>query len=261
MKLWFRPFVAGTPFHLGKPDEPPPFEVAGGAMRSGAYITADVDLNAWALGWFADVPPGSTITARVYGASGTTRSNLISEGTITSMSEGMRWHQVPVSAELAAGADFDVEIQANDSNLWRWWSDETGMPMSRNGVITIRDGEVAGNASIVGLIEMRLWACNTTATAIGDQPVRPPRFFVSAPYPNPTSGRSILDYSLDRAGTVAIIVYDVAGRRVGTVLENTWKPAGPGKVTLNTAGLPAGVYFVQMRMPAQSVSRKITVVR
>jgi hypothetical protein len=83
----------------------------------------------------------------------------------------------------------------------------------------------------------------------------------SAPYPNPTGRQSIIDYSLDRAGTVEIIVYDVAGRRVATALERTWKPAGPGKVTLNTAGLPAGVYFVQMRMPAQSVSRKITVVR
>ena len=67
--------------------------------------------------------------------------------------------------------------------------------------------------------------------------------------------------SRDRAGTVEIVVYDVAGRRVATILESTWQPAGPGKVTLNTTGLPAGVYFIKMRMPAQSVSRKITVLR
>jgi hypothetical protein len=259
LTLLFSPFVAGTAFHLGKPDEPPPHEVFGGAMANGVFVTAHADLSAWALDWFADVPAGSTITARVYAASGTSRGALLSEGVIECPADGIRWHHVPIAAELAEGADFDLEIEASGTNVWRSW-DEDGLPFVRNGVVTVVTGESGGNPYIDGLLEMQLWACNATATGIGD-PVRAPQFFVGAPYPNPTGRQSVIDYSLDRAGTVEIVVYDVAGRRVATVLESTWQPAGPGKVVLDTVRLPAGVYFVKMRMPAQSVSRKVTVVR
>jgi hypothetical protein len=66
---------------------------------------------------------------------------------------------------------------------------------------------------------------------------------------------------LDRGGNVSIRVYDVNGRRVATLLENSARPAGPGSVELNAAGLSSGVYFLKMESASRTVTRKITIIK
>ena len=109
------------------------------------------------------------------------------------------------------------------------------------------------------LVHLRANVCNTTATAVG--PVVTPKFTLSAPYPNPIQAGATVDFSLDRDETVSIHVYDVSGRRVRTLLESAIRGSGPGSVTFATDGLASGVYFITLRTPARSVSRKLTLVK
>ncbi|MFQ5510784.1 MAG: T9SS type A sorting domain-containing protein [Candidatus Krumholzibacteriia bacterium] len=255
------PGTAGAPFHLAKPDVyPPPLSLTAADLRYGMFVTALAGEELYSLGWRADIPEGAVISARVYEAAGTTRGVLVSEGTILSSGPGTQWHDVPVSASLNAGSDYDFEIDFTQVNMWRYWTDGSGMPYQPYGVIEVVNSEQGGNAANSILIDMRMNACNAVATGItGSEPVRPPGFSMSF-HPNPTSARSTLGFSLDTPGPVTITVYDVTGRKVATLLQNETRPAGPGTVYFDSRSVAAGVYFVKMQTPTKSLSRKLTVV-
>lgn len=102
---------------------------------------------------------------------------------------------------------------------------------------------------------------NVNATPVADGPGAVPAFALAAPYPNPVAGWATIDFSLDRAETVTIGVYDVQGRRVAVLIDRAPRAAGPGSARLDTKDLRSGVYFVKMQTPTRSISRKITVVR
>jgi hypothetical protein len=108
---------------------------------------------------------------------------------------------------------------------------------------------------------MRFNVCGAILTPVLDRPTQTPKFLLAAPYPNPVAGTATIDFSLDRAEPVTIHVYDVAGRRVGTILQNSSRPAGPGSVRFDAGKYASGVYFLKMQTPTKSVSRKITVLK
>jgi hypothetical protein len=83
--------------------------------------------------------------------------------------------------------------------------------------------------------------------------------------PNPARGGSIVHYELPRPGTVALAVYDPAGRLV-RILEEASREAGSHRVTWDGhdgKGRPvaAGVYFVQLRTGSAREARSLTVLR
>ncbi|MDH5627832.1 MAG: T9SS type A sorting domain-containing protein, partial [Candidatus Krumholzibacteria bacterium] len=250
----------GTVVDLEKPSDPSVYATSQPGYDRGAYVTAQVDKQLFSLGWLADIPEGETIGARVFEATGTTRGALIAAGSITSANPGERWHDIPVSASLLAGQDYDLEIEINGVNSYKYWLEYTGMPFTAGG-IQVRDGETGGDASNLALVHLRVNTCGLTPTGVGDGPTIAPPFALREPYPNPVSGMARIGYSLDRDETVSVALYDVRGRRVATLLDSARRPAGTWQLDLPTRGLPAGVYFVKLSSASRSVSRKIVVVR
>lgn len=97
-----------------------------------------------------------------------------------------------------------------------------------------------------------------TSTPVGK---RAPAFTLSAPYPSPVAGTATIDFSMGQSGRVSIAVYDVAGRRVATLLDSGSRNAGPGSVTFSAHNIPSGVYFVKMETSSQTLTKKITIVK
>ncbi len=84
-------------------------------------------------------------------------------------------------------------------------------------------------------------------------------------HPNPFNPSTTIAFSLERDGEVELAVYDLAGRRVATLLDGL-VPAGNHEVFWNgrdQAGrtASAGMYLVQLRDENQVVSRKMTMVK
>jgi hypothetical protein len=265
LRLNHGPYVAGHPLDLRKPNETPPFATSQDNSQYGAFIQSQLDQEVYSLGWFADIPEGEPIIARVYDATGTTLGSLLSEGTVYSAAGGEMWHDVPVSATLAFGQDYAIDIEWNNVTLWRWWSDGAGLPFNAQNRITVVDGmSVSANptnpAANGALLHVRVNTCEPTATAVDDDPVTAPPFALRPPYPNPARNMTVLGYSLDEAGPVTMTVYNVAGQRVATLFDGR-RPVGPGQVEFDTSSLAAGVYFVKMATPTRSVSRKIVIIR
>ncbi|UCF10317.1 MAG: T9SS type A sorting domain-containing protein [Candidatus Bipolaricaulota bacterium] len=79
--------------------------------------------------------------------------------------------------------------------------------------------------------------------------------------PNPSTGRTEIRFALERHSPVRLTVYDVAGRRVATLLEES-VPAGPHAVQWsgrNDRGetVPGGVYFYRLEAPGIVETRKL----
>jgi hypothetical protein len=69
-----------------------------------------------------------------------------------------------------------------------------------------------------------------------------------------------LDYALAASSDVLVAVYDVAGRCVAT-LVNESQSAGAHQVTWNHLGIPQGLYFCRLRTREVSLTRPVMVLR
>lgn len=68
---------------------------------------------------------------------------------------------------------------------------------------------------------------------------------VSQNYPNPSNPRSLIDYQLSLTGKVSLIVYDITGKEVAT-LVNEVKEAGYYTAQFDGSGLASGIYIYRL---------------
>jgi hypothetical protein len=83
--------------------------------------------------------------------------------------------------------------------------------------------------------------------------------------PNPFNPTTTIRFSVPVAGSVAVTVHDIAGRRVATLAEDTYQP-GTFTAVWNGrddsgSSLPSGVYFTLLSAGEHTVARKIVLIR
>ncbi len=124
------------------------------------------------------------------------------------------------------------------------------------GVIT--DWELLSTPAVGGTCDV----CDATDTPVvsGGH-----RFFLSPARPNPTRTGTEIAFSLSRPGVAELAVFDVAGRRVATLL-NREMAAGPHAVSWDSKdasgnAVAAGVYFYRLTAEGESAMDRMTVLR
>ena len=65
-------------------------------------------------------------------------------------------------------------------------------------------------------------------------------------YPNPAVDEARISYALEAVADVRIVVYDVMGRQVATLVDGT-QEAGSYEAVFNAQGLASGTYFYQIQ--------------
>ncbi|HSW55579.1 MAG TPA: T9SS type A sorting domain-containing protein, partial [Ignavibacteriaceae bacterium] len=73
----------------------------------------------------------------------------------------------------------------------------------------------------------------------------PVNFTLYQNYPNPFNPSTTIQFSLPKSGDVTLKVYDILGREVATLLNET-KNAGSYEVDFNASQLSSGIYFYQL---------------
>jgi len=88
----------------------------------------------------------------------------------------------------------------------------------------------------------------------------PAAFLLSQNYPNPVTKSSTIQYTLPRECHVTLEVYNAAGQKMITLVNEKQSP-GYRAVTLDTKSLPDGVYFYRLEAGDFRTSRKMIVLR
>jgi hypothetical protein len=88
----------------------------------------------------------------------------------------------------------------------------------------------------------------------------PQEFSVSQNYPNPFNPMTTIRFSLKTAGKVSLKVYDMVGREVAVLANDTFA-AGSYLVEWNAARFSSGTYFYVLETAAMKETRKMVLVR
>ena len=106
----------------------------------------------------------------------------------------------------------------------------------------------AGNAGGFSASASSARLMSTGTTAI-EEPVEvglPTVFALNQNYPNPFNPSTMISYDIPKSANVSIIVYDVLGRVVTTLVNNEVKAANRYTVEWNASSVSTGVYFYRM---------------
>lgn len=88
----------------------------------------------------------------------------------------------------------------------------------------------------------------------------PTEFSVIPPHPNPFNPTTALRFSLPEAARVNLVVYDISGRLVVTLVDG-WRDAGVYEVTFDGSSWSSGVYLYRMQAGAFTASGKMVLVK
>jgi List-Bact-rpt repeat protein/type IX secretion system substrate protein len=91
----------------------------------------------------------------------------------------------------------------------------------------------------------------TAVESLDDNSIMPTEYYISNPYPNPFNPETNVNFGLPEPSEVNINIFDVNGRLVRTVLDNTSLPAGNYRNNFDGSDVSSGIYFYHIF--AQSV--------
>ena len=97
-----------------------------------------------------------------------------------------------------------------------------------------------------------------TSSAEGDE--LPTEVSLSQNYPNPFNPQTTIEYALPAAGDVTLIVYDMLGREVTTLLNGP-QTAGRHTVNFDAAHLSNGTYVYRLVAPNKTITRTMVLVK
>ncbi|MBN1542041.1 T9SS type A sorting domain-containing protein, partial [candidate division KSB1 bacterium] len=88
----------------------------------------------------------------------------------------------------------------------------------------------------------------------------PTRMAVEQNYPNPFNPATRISYTLDKDAQVSLVVYDMIGREVATLVDG-FQNAGIYEATWNATGLPTGIYFYRFSAGQISSVRRMMFIK
>jgi hypothetical protein len=101
---------------------------------------------------------------------------------------------------------------------------------------------------------------NNTFTNIVYDPVVPASYSLSQNYPNPFNPITNVKFSILKAEQVKLIVYDIRGREVQTLVNERLQP-GTYETTFDGSMLPSGVYFYKLTSGDFSETKRMLMIK
>ena len=95
----------------------------------------------------------------------------------------------------------------------------------------------------------------TNVAGVGDPPLLAQQELLAWSQPNPFTRSTTVRFRLPAAGPVRLGVYDLAGRLVSHLLDET-RPAGEHAVAWQPGSVPSGVYYVRLESGGQTVTKR-----
>jgi predicted GH43/DUF377 family glycosyl hydrolase len=94
----------------------------------------------------------------------------------------------------------------------------------------------------------------------GEQPELPDSYRLEQNYPNPFNPSTTIKYELPKSAEIRLSVYDMLGREVSVLVNETMK-AGVHEVKFDASALSSGVYLYRLRAGEFVASRKLLLLK
>ncbi|MBK9227522.1 MAG: T9SS type A sorting domain-containing protein [Ignavibacteria bacterium] len=88
----------------------------------------------------------------------------------------------------------------------------------------------------------------------------PKTYDLSQNYPNPFNPVTTIKYQIPEAGSVNLVIYDVLGREIST-LVNTFQAAGYYEMRFDATDVASGVYFYRLKTEKFSDLKKMIILK
>ncbi len=152
-------------------------------------------------------------------------------------------------------ADFAVPdaytmIDSENVNFSAWFDD---VP---DNLLTVMKNFFEGtDSSLAGFFPDRMIEDNTNPEIL------PVEFALNSNYPNPFNPITTIAFDLPGNELVSMTVFNIAGRRVATLIDKQSMQAGTYKLTWNATNYASGVYIVRMHYGSEVAYQKMTLLK
>ncbi len=164
---------------------------------------------------------------------------------------------------LIAGSEFGCYKTTNGGSTWFRWND--GMPDAT--IITelryVDEINTTGKFYIVaGSYGRGIYVRELNDGTINNviEETAPEDYSLTQNYPNPFNPVTSIRFSLPKRDNVELKVYDIRGREVATLINETLN-SGSHEISFNAQNLASGVYIYRIKTSAFTQSRKMTLLK
>ena len=89
----------------------------------------------------------------------------------------------------------------------------------------------------------------------------PAKFELGQNYPNPSNPSSKIDFTLPVDANVTLVVFDITGRLIRTLLNNEYKTADWYTVEFDGSNIASGIYFYRLMTGSEMVTKKMLIIK
>jgi len=161
-----------------------------------------------------------------------------------------------------AKADSNIALDATDN----WWG-TTDSASIEAIVFHQPDSAICPEVCFVPFAQSFIPLDDSVATSVpSDQGnTLPTEFSLAQNYPNPFNNSTQIEFRLAHSSQVELVVYDLLGRRVATLVDQ-YLPAGSHRTSFDGTdadgvSLPSGVYFYRLKTGGGVLSRKMLLLK
>jgi hypothetical protein len=172
-----------------------------------------------------------------------------------------------LGASLAAVAAGDPSGSPGE-RLVRWVLGSGGVQVrdaanTPPGLVATVGQPIVGDRETIGTDGARFgfWPRGGTLVDVDEADATvPARTLLHQNRPNPFNPQTTFRFDLATTGRVSIRIFDVSGRRVATVIDET-RPAGRHSVVFAPDDLPSGVYYAELRHADTRIVKSLTLLK
>lgn len=155
------------------------------------------------------------------------------------------------------------DFEANDSDELSW--SHTGSQDPPTNVIFVLEQADINETYFRYFARLTTECGSTFIDPPGVFEMLPDRFALQGVYPNPSTGVTTIQFDLDESSDVQVVVYDVMGRKVATLVDRPMQ-SGSHRVRWNgesSTGQPvaSGIYFYRLEAGSQVRTERISIIR
>jgi hypothetical protein len=174
-----------------------------------------------------------------------------------------QWHQIP---HISGGGPYTFQAQLYPDGEILLVYQDMGDGATGSATVGIENAD-GGSGLQVAFNGAGSWLGGGGAVAIynetvdaGDATVRPAALTLAEPFPNPFNPSTTIEFALGQAGPATLSVFDLAGRRVATLVDGPLA-AGAHRVTFDASDLASGLYFATMEAAGQRQTRRLLLIK